>query len=364
MFHLRDGLSIERELIFPPIFERSKEFEANTMLIFCNSFLSLPVTLQLVEENKAKEVIEIVSENINVINFLERYPALVKSTFLINQDCKNKLSRILSDIKFRRCVKDRFSNYTGHKVYFFDFWFAEHSAYLVMILSIKNSIFFAPASVLPKKNDKIYQVKSLIYIAYYRLLFGLKLDAIEMEGSPYYLFSNDFFKKIGAINIKLEVNYKILKKYVVKEYKFDQAILFLAGGVVEGEMIDTEIYVKYIGIILTKIGLENIVIKNHPDFNAEYGLEASVKRIPSFVPANLLIDQFDCVIGFNSATLFEAANSGKTSISLMYLIPTINVDKVERYKEYLNANLLCDKKILFPQKINELIGVLDQLKKT
>jgi len=65
--------------------------------------------------------------------------------------------------------------------------------------------------------------------------------------------------------------------------------------------------------------------------------------VPIHLPANLLCYSCDVVVGYGSATLFEAANLGKKSISLVKFIPTTKPSRVPEIINYLNEHVTTGK---------------------
>ena len=98
----------------------------------------------------------------------------------------------------------------------------------------------------------------------------------------------------------------------------------------------------------------NICIKSHPNFpviELDFAEQCFVAAVES--PANILCFASKCVIGYDSATLYEAADLGVTSISLVNLIPSTSPEQAERISAYLSDNS-SSKDILFPRDLEEL----------
>ena len=68
---------------------------------------------------------------------------------------------------------------------------------------------------------------------------------------------------------------------------------------------------------------------------------------------------YNFIVGYGSATLFEAANSGIKAISLIDILKT-NETMVASclYKKFLLKNLDKNKKIYFPKSMNEFVKIL------
>lgn len=80
--------------------------------------------------------------------------------------------------------------------------------------------------------------------------------------------------------------------------------------------------------MINHIGNDKILVKPYPRFPSRYGLENKLKLIPPFIPANVLLSQFDVFIGYSTTLLSEAENEGLIGISLLnYLIPESEMRK-------------------------------------
>ena len=100
---------------------------------------------------------------------------------------------------------------------------------------------------------------------------------------------------------------------------------------------------------------KKLLLKRKNFEEKKYYLEKALAEVPSFIPANLLIYNFKIVIGYNSATLFEAANKSCKVISLLYLLSK-NTFTVKYYKNYLDKNLKVNKKIFYPKTYEQFIN--------
>ncbi len=76
------------------------------------------------------------------------------------------------------------------------------------------------------------------------------------------------------------------------------------------------------------------------------------------MPANILFHSFKFVIGYSSSVLFEAANEGCISISLLNYFKPEEEERKKNYILYLTKNLEEEKKIYFPTSIQEINKII------
>jgi hypothetical protein len=65
---------------------------------------------------------------------------------------------------------------------------------------------------------------------------------------------------------------------------------------------------------------KNILLKKKNFSEKKNYLEKKLNEVPVYIPANLLIYNVKVIIGYNSASLFEAANKSCKAISLLYIL--------------------------------------------
>jgi predicted glycosyltransferase len=79
--------------------------------------------------------------------------------------------------------------------------------------------------------------------------------------------------------------------------------------------------------------------------------------VPPQFPASLLCYNCEVVISYSSATLYEAANLGIKSISLVNLIPTTKPQQIKQVIDYLEEHLK-EGEIQYPCEIESFEGIL------
>lgn len=191
-------------------------------------------------------------------------------------------------------------------------------------------------------------------------MFQTDIDPI-FDGAIYVpSLSKKFFDKNKIHNIECNSDLTIIAKYISNKFIIDKdKILLLTGSVVASHLIDEEIYTQYINNIISAIGDKKIISKCHPRFNDLFGKECDLQQIPSFIPGNLIINNFEYFIGYNSTLLVEAAVSGKKAISLIDLIPPINSQTSQYMHTFLSNRLKGKGLIYYPKNIEELLSYIN-----
>ncbi|MEA2041473.1 MAG: hypothetical protein U9N85_02835 [Bacteroidota bacterium] len=333
-------------------------------LIICQSYLSIPATITFVE--KEKDVL-IISSNKHTYKFLSELYNQDKLIFVQNLKAFfsfNPLRIILNfifNLKLKNTIKKRFSEFSGHEVYFMIMAFAPAIVYAVKILSKKNQIFYAPATKMPESYKRTHHLHAFVKKSIYKLLFNLDTDSYSNKKLLILKYNNKFFDLIKAKPFVIEKNENVLQK-VLSAYqgRLKDGILLLTGGMTDLGLIDKKSYISVTDSLINRIGEEKLILKLHPRFNAKYSGENKLQEIDSHIPANLLLYSFEIIIGMQSSTLYEAANAGKCAISLLKIYPFTNDDYRNNYMNYLIENLEDNKKIYFPECPEELLQIINR----
>ena len=101
-------------------------------------------------------------------------------------------------------------------------------------------------------------------------------------------------------------------------------------------------------VFLNKYKKNSYLIKDHPNFKRiELENIDKFQYLPSFLPVNLVLPCFKITIGIESATLYEFANSGGISISLINMCSFLSTEYKATCIDYLQGKLNKDCKIFF-----------------
>jgi len=334
-------------------------------IIFCLSYLSVPNTISIIEA--ANDDYLIVTSQPSIATFFHR---LYSSEKIIKLDFVPLLSKnpfqlvwnILMVVQYKKKIWLRFKGYEHVNVYSFSIAFCEFESWLIQKLSVNNNIFYKPAvNIGNLEQDSSFYAKLNVWLR--QLIYSISFHPVIGPGSTYYTVSDQYLSEIGATDFDLPANSGVLdvldKKImsILGDAK-NARILILCGGTVGFECEKEEYIHKMdalIDFLVEKYGYESLAIKAHPRLPDYHSKENSLKKIPTDIAANLIISHFDMVIGYATATLIEAANSGIKSISLLKLIEP----KVQRTQSYYINYLVrnAKEKIYFPTMIEDMVEV-------
>ena len=170
-----------------------------------------------------------------------------------------------------------------------------------------------------------------------------------------------FFKKIQAETISMPVNNALNKQAVYQifnDYEIKGNYVLLTGTAVQDHWYAEEVYTTFINQIIDMLGRDKVLSKCHPRYKELYGKEKELTQIPSFIPGNILIDNFDFFIGIESTLLVEAAKAGKIAISIIdWLRPNEQLYKVQH--DFFDNRLQGQGIIYYPKTMADLKEILN-----
>ena len=339
---------------------KNKNLKSNRNIIVCTSSLSIPFSISLIEE--FKETSTIITQSKEIFKFFVMFYPKLDIIFiekLKSSTDKNPLKMIKNifyNFLLRKKSNSFFSKYSNSNVFTNIRAFSPLSGYILLVLSRKNTIYHQK---LVKVFWKIAKpnLKYKILKIYYQIMFGLDLNVVSTKMNKYILsYSKNFFKKIDAKNIKYEINSSQIKKFFEKNLNIgNKKILLLSSGIsLKNGIIDKKLFNDFMKKWSSNGNFKKLVLKRKNYSEKKYNIEKTLTEVPLQFPANLLIYGFNIVVGYNSATLFEAANKSCKAISLLHLLSK-NALIIDGYKNYLNKNLLKNKKIFYPKTYKQFI---------
>lgn len=338
----------------------------NIKIIFCPSYLSIPMTINLIEE--FQKPLLLITQSKDICNFLNKFYPKIKIILIESEKkiLKKNPFKIIQNIYFNYLLKNKvksfFNHYKDCDVYTFITAYSPLIGYSLKILSYNNSIFHNKIIKIFLKKKRPPS-KLLLYNIYLRLMYGIDFEILIGRDNIFKIvYSKNFFKKIKAKKKTIKINKHLLKKFVSKNfYNHNEKILLLSS---ESAFIDNAIDKKLFYIWIKKwISIKNskkILLKRKSDKEKKIKEENLLNDASISCPANLLIYSHQIVVGYHSATLFEAANVGCKAISMLdYLGPKKNNAK---FKSYLIQNLKKNKKIFFPKNQNQFYNIINEPK--
>lgn len=337
----------------------------NTKIVFCSSYLSIPITINLIEEFQNSLVI--VTQSKNICNFLHQYYPKIKIILIDTEKKileKNPL-KIIQNIYFNYLLKNKIKSFLNHyigcDVYTFITAYSPLIGYCLKILSYNNNIFHNKIIkiILRYKRPPL---KLLLYSIYLRLMYGINFDILVGKDNIYKLvYSKKFFKKIKAKKKTININKHLLKKFVSKNFlENNKKILLLSSkSAFIDNAIDKKLFYIWIKKWISSNNSKKILLKRKDNKEKKIKEENLLDDAPVSCPANLLIYSHKIVVGYHSATLFEAANVGCIAISMLDYLG--NKKNNSNFKSFLIQNLKKNKKIFFPKNQNQFYKIINEL---
>jgi hypothetical protein len=261
---------------------------------------------------------------------------------------------------YRKSTLARLAFINGSTIYFFFVAFGLNESWLIKKLSRSNKIIYNP--IIDISNwKKIMNVKIFLKKLYIYLIYRIIVSPKQLGNSAYWTVSETFLKQTKAEITDLKVDKKLVSKAIKSKLDRPEGnkILYITGGVVEENYVDQEEFTAKSDSLITNLGESNILLKIHPRYKGLYSKENSILQIPGFIPINLMLDQFRIVIGYSSAVLFEAANNGSLSISLLDYYKELDSIKKKAHKDYLSQNLNRQSVIHYPKTITEIKDIIN-----
>ncbi len=336
-------------------------------LIFCTSHLYIPTSLTIIKKNG--ENFSIFTDRQSIYQFFQyMYPT--KSVFLLEKKSyTNKITKFLfSPHQEKKKMREFVEGKEIEKAYFFHEGFCQEANWLIKYLAREKytEIFYVPVArtFSPEFHWKEqYSIKTIAKQINILLTWGYWCHFYKYLNSVYPVMDESFYREIKSreiairaheIDITSEINKILLPE---SEYPYS-GIVWLENTLRLFKVEWSEVsYKDFLEQLLSAFAHDSFIFKGHPDLAHKYGKEHLMKEIPSFIPGNLILNRFSCFVGCISDLMFEAANVGTASISILYLFDMNNQDR-ERLVKYLRNK---NNNILFPKTLPEFVDILKRI---
>jgi len=320
-------------------------------IIFCLSYLNVPITCQLIEENNSENVM-VISNISNIIKLISELYPLVNTLFV---EYKDLMPHNL--YKQKLFYKNKLKKIKDGNIYFFFVAYGIMESFAIKRLSKKNNIFYKKSVDISHFNIS-NSIKSKLWKYYLKSTIGVQFNTRLIDGKLVFAVSENFLTQLNVKPIEIPDNIVNIKNRIVDKFNLsNKKILLCVGGIVEDGLVEKKEYIQKNDLLIKdlykKYGNNQIALKMHPLFNNLYSDEKKIDRIPSYIPGNLIIGHFDIIIGYSSAILFEAANIGKKVYSTLKYFKPQNKYTQKQYIEYLFLNLVVPSNINYFQNLNE-----------
>lgn len=313
-------------------------------LIIIGSYLNVPCVIDVVE--REKHDFKILSTDDSLLDlFAELYGRRqvykIPNVFENFGSFKDLLTDFLSSFQHKKKLIKEIGAFQPKKLFFFFLGWNGLASWLIKEFSQICNIYYRPmVNVDLLQTDKSFRMQIKTAIA--SLVCGTRLKSGKYYGYPLIAIDKRFLEKARARKYLHEIDHCNIKRFLSK--KFDNLqkvkVMILNGGMYNVKEDEYLRIMKLVSISLfKKYKTFEICIKDHPHFPVlELEFFDKCFKVPIHLPANLLSYSCDVVVGYGSATLFEAANLGKKSISLVKFIPTTKPSQVQEIIDYLNEH--------------------------
>ena len=297
----------------------------------------------------------IMSDLENIIQFLSKIK-------LSNADVlKYNHSSCTTIFSSRRKLMNLTNHYKIDKIIFFHTEFGGIINWFLQEKSKQCEIFYCRVyNSMP--FSKAHGIRALKYYLKERLLYGVDMDILVEKPRLLPSLPESFFKKIGALPYSIEIDNNKIKKQIsdVVTGAIEKAkVVLLTGATVQHGLVTETEYIAKTNALIEAIKKHNCVAKCHPHFNDVYGKERELTNIPSYIPGNLIIDNFEIFIGNHSTLLVEAALAGKVAISLLDYYEQ-DSKQVENLKSFLADRLQNRGVIHYPKSTEEILALIKE----
>lgn len=333
-----------------------KNMTKNVTILVCNSNMFIPFVLTEILSNRQKCYL-VISD----IDSIELFFNAIKldNVIFFKYGTNYKFFDI---IRSKRHIMSLTKTYRIERLIFFHAEFGELVNWFISQISKDIPIFYC--SVFPRLSfpEATFKIKMKEKIKQY-IYWGINMDILA-KGSNYAIpiLSSNFFKKNRVQQLSIETSSSLIKHELSAFFDkngIKSSGVLLTGTVVDSKYVDKNEYISKINDLIDQIGTDNIVSKCHPRFSSLYGKEKDLKQIPHYIPGNLIIDNFDFIIGYESSLLVEASKAGKLAISLLEIFNPIRNELKQELHAFFDSRLNNEGQIFYPQNIQELISLLD-----
>jgi hypothetical protein len=337
-------------------------------IFFCPSWVQIEEIINLTAESKKKFIF--VVENKDLYFFFKKFYLNSKIIFLKSPRTIFTINpiRLINNFYLnyleKKKIKFTFKKYSNTKVYCSEGFNLIQMAYAAKVLSFRNQLYlYSNKTNIEKYLKKKIGLKMFLYNIYIKMFYRISCYSVaDPNHKLYSIYSDKYYKFINAKKIKNPVNILLLKKFIkIKLNLHDKIKILLLSSfeAIADNLLDEGKFKIWINEFVKIADPKKIIFKRKSINEKKYFTEKLFSEVPSYFPASLLCYKVDTIVGYNSSTLFQAANAGCKAISLLDLLTKNKSNpNLIYYKKFLTDNLIGSKKILFPQTINEFKKII------
>jgi len=325
--------------------------------IICLSNLSVPAVLTI---TKGLEKFRIITDQPSLNNFFTEIYGPGKTVLIPPIPKFRGIKKIFKPIllnRFRKEIMNLAGMPENNEIFFFYNAMGYPMSWWISKVAHLNRVFYKPDIDMSMFKAKM-TMKSFIKQTWIRINYGIHTTPSWTGERFIYKVSDQFLEKYDIARITdFTVDHEHIHRLVKDKLNLDKKkFLFLTGNTVPDRMVEEEEFIRVTDNFIDTVGKENIAVKVHPRFTTLISKEKICQLVPTYLPANVLLPNYQYVIGYTSSVLFEAANIGIPGISMLDMYKPINPARREEYRKYLNQNLKPGSApIYFPKDMDELM---------
>ena len=318
--------------------------------------------------SQTKEMVCVYSDQKTIVDLLQRFDLPNVTVFDASgfyKKSSNKIQAlwmILYTLLYRRYfVLRQLRKMQPSTVYFFHDSFGTMELWLIAKLAKVANVEYCPTLHHAKQSETQWSKRDYSVVNWFeKICWGIERFPIYY-GDIRWFVTDSFFEKNKILETQIpfmvpQDSYQKMKSSFSSNIK----VLLLVENVFSNQSIEKEAYFSVIQQIIDKLGTDYIILKNHPrfPFDIHQYLQGNFAEMPSEIPVNLILQDFNVVIGNWSSVLFEAEYSSVCAISLLPIFrQNYRVDLFAGHLRYLQDNDV-NKKIVYPQTIDELCNIV------
>jgi len=332
---------------------------------FSASFSSIVPIIQLISEQQSNQrYLIVVSNKAEYMVFEKLFDAtnLLYIEPMPNIFYRNPIKLLISLIvtfNYKQKLVNRFASYNNCDIVTFSIAFAFEEFWLIRKLKSATTTHYKILSLDGFVHEQSFKTMWFSFLS--SVFHGIQLDYLKHGERVIPSISFKFFIKYRIMQLpwvrsQLLTNGSVIEKRLGLELSEMQVLLVPQDVIMNGEVAELE-YVRNMDLLIDHLnnffGSESLCIKPHPLHFSLYGKEKSIHNaIPCFVPSEIIAAHFKVVIGYASASMISASNSGKKVISLLNYFKPINEALKSEYRLYLDKN--SNGTIYYPHDLKEM----------
>lgn len=337
-------------------------------IIFCLSYLSLNQTIFLTNKHGIENT-QIITSNKKIISFFQLLYKEKKNIYFLDTASillpNNIFQLFLFPLKIiivfikKKIAWNYFKSLNNCNIYFFFNSAGFFQAWLIKKLSANNNVFYEEDLNLDSFEPSYSFVNNLNTWFIYKI-YSEEVISLNQNTGITYKMSEKYLNKCNVNFINLNYNSDTIADFITHKLNLPSGDILYLPPLLNESKINKNLYINFIDDFISLCKKQNISLhlKRHPRSDKKYSEENQLFDIPNYIPATILVN-YKITISLISATLFERANQGGLSISLIYLLNNNDDNILNSSFDYLNSNLDKGKKIMYPKNLNELMSIIN-----